>query len=170
MIGPWLQEETPLKSVTEFVDKIYVRKDLAGFEGDPLFVQNDYAGRAFSKLRCTMAGLYAWRVGLKGDLPTPAQYLLPEGGERKRMAAEADFAYRQAFALCPDSAEPVFGYAHFLAAQDRSAEALLLAETAERAHNSRGGGDSRFRDLIAQLKAKTLVDPVEPIGPVPVRR
>jgi hypothetical protein len=157
MIGPWLEGGTPLKSVTDFVDKIYGRKDLEGFKGDLRFVENDYASRSFSKLRSSIGGLYAWRVGCK-EMPTPEQYRLPEGDERKRVAAEADFAFRQAFALCPDSPEVVYGYANFLAKQDRGPEALMLAETAERVRKARGGEGWKFEDLIAKLRATTWVD------------
>ncbi len=158
MIGPWLQEETPLNGVTEFVKKIYVRKDFEGFMGDPLFVHNDYATREFSKLRSTIAGLYAWRVGALKDVPTPTQYQVPKGAEYERIAAEADFAFRQAFAMCPDSPEVVTRYAYFLVMQDRSSEALVLAETAERVKKSMGGSDPKLEDLIQRLKAKTLID------------
>jgi hypothetical protein len=104
-------------------------------------------------------------------VPTPTEYRVPEGAERERMAAEADFAFRQAFAMDPDSAEAVTRYAYFLVMQDRSPEALLLAETAERVKMSMGGGDPKLEDLIERLKAKTLVDPVERkasfVGPDP---
>jgi beta-lactamase regulating signal transducer with metallopeptidase domain len=159
MIGSWLQEETPLRTVTEFVQKIYVRKDFTGFMGDPLFVHNDYAAGEFSKLRGTIAGLYAWRVGALKDVPTPNGFQAQKG-ERERLVAEADFAFRQAFAMCPDSPELATRYAYFLVRQDRSPEALLLAETAQRVKVSMGGDDPKLEDLIDKLKEKTLIDPV----------
>src|SRR5206468_6700073 len=41
-IGGWLTPETPVKDVCSFAEKIYMRKDYSGFEGDADFVRNDY--------------------------------------------------------------------------------------------------------------------------------
>ncbi len=45
---------------------------------------------------------------------------------------EADFAFRQAFVLCPRSPEAVFRYVSLLLGQKRLDEAILLAEAAVR--------------------------------------
>ena len=62
------------------------------FQGNTLFVKDENACKTFSKLRNSIAGLYAWRVP-KAKSPE----------EQQRMIKEADFAFRQAFALCPAS-------------------------------------------------------------------
>jgi hypothetical protein len=75
----------------------------------------------FSKLRSSIAGLYAWRVQHAAD-----------ADEKKRMNDAADFAFRQSWALCPYSPETVFRYVNFLLSAGRTADAILIAETAVR--------------------------------------
>ena len=40
MIGDWLNDDTPVAEVAAFAKKVYVKKDLNGFTGDPRFIQN----------------------------------------------------------------------------------------------------------------------------------
>ena len=115
MIGEWLTEKTPVQTVADFVDKVYVRKDLGGFHGDPGFIQNDCAQKVFSKFRISLAGLYAWRMNHATD-----------AADKERMAGEADFAFRQAWALCPSSPEATSRYVDFLKSRDRAADAGLV--------------------------------------------
>jgi beta-lactamase regulating signal transducer with metallopeptidase domain len=138
MIGDWLNQDTTLATVADFIRKVYVQKDLAGFSGDVSFIQNDYAKRLFSKLRSSLAGVYAWRV----DHPAnPA--------EGQRMATEADLAFRQAFVLCPYGPEPVFRYATFLSQNNRDADALVVATSAAAVDPK----NSDFQNLIQRLNA-----------------
>jgi len=120
MIGGWLKDDTSVQEITAFAEKVFLRHDLSGFTGDPRFVQNDYASRMFSKLRSSIAGLYAWRA----DHATAA-------AEKERMAYAADFAFRQACALCPSSPEAVKRYTDFLKNQNRAADARLVLDMAE---------------------------------------
>ena len=115
-----------MAQVAAFAEKVQLKRDFSGFKGDPQFVQNDYAQKMFSKLRSSIAGVYAWRVNHAAN---PA--------EKERMAREADFAFRQAWALCPYSPEAVFRYVNFLSSQNRTADALLIAETAAKLPSSR---------------------------------
>ena len=64
------------------------------------------------------------------------------------MATEADFSFRQAFALCPYSPEAVFRYTDFLVAHKRKADALLLVETAQQIDPRNGN----FGNLIQKLE------------------
>jgi beta-lactamase regulating signal transducer with metallopeptidase domain len=112
MIGGWLNEDTPVKMVTKFAEKIYLRHDLGGFTGDPRFVQNDWAPKMFSKFRSAIAGVYAWRAEHSDT-----------AGEKQRLARAADLAFRQAVALCPFSPEAVYRYATFLTQQHREGDA-----------------------------------------------
>jgi hypothetical protein len=41
LIGDWLNNDTPVGEVANFAEKVYAKKDLSGFTGDPQFVQND---------------------------------------------------------------------------------------------------------------------------------
>jgi len=80
-------------------NKIRLRKDLENFKGDAAFVNNEDAQKTFSKLRSSIGGLYAWRAThAKNDT------------DRNDMRKNAEFAFRQAFALCPYSPEAVFCY------------------------------------------------------------
>jgi len=120
MIGGWLNDDTSVNEVSEFAEKVFLQHDLGGFTGDPRFVQNDYSSRIFSKLRTSLAGLYAWRAEHATDAADAA-----------RMAHAADFAFRQAVALCPASPETANRYADFLTKQHREAEAKLVQNLAE---------------------------------------
>src|SRR5206468_2655649 len=122
MIGAWLTEETPVQTVAEFVEKVYVRKDLSGFRGDARFVQNDHSQKMFSKFRSSIAGVYNWRLN---NSKSPQ--------ERERMKKEADFAFRQAFAICPTSPEVLFRYVNLLLSEKRIDEALWIGEAARKA-------------------------------------
>jgi hypothetical protein len=141
MIGGWLNHDTKVKEVANFAEKVYVKKDLSGFTGDPQFVQNEHSCKMFSKLRSAIAGLYAWRAQHAAD-----------AGEKERMNDAADFAFRQAWALCPDSSEAVFRYVNLLLSENRAADALLVAETAEKMSALQGSDGEQMRRLIAQLK------------------
>jgi hypothetical protein len=127
-LGKWLKEETSVEAVCEFATATFEGSEMKKFKCDPQFVRNDYARKMFSKLRSSIGGLYAWRSTNSVSQP-----------ERKRMVQEADFAFRQAFALCPYSPEPVYRYAGLLVEQGRKKDALLLAQTAERLDPGNGG-------------------------------
>jgi len=161
MLGDWLSGETSVQKVAEFAEKVYARKDLSGFKADPQYVQNDYACKCFSKWRSGIAGIYAWRAGALNGLPTPPEYLARAGADRERMIKEADFAFRQAFALCPYSPEVVYRYVNFLISQNRVSDALLIAEAAKRSlttgiHNEYEATlklhAEQMENLIRQLK------------------
>jgi hypothetical protein len=141
MIGDWLDADTSVKEIADFVEKVYLKNDLSGFGGDPQFIQNEYSCKMFSKLRSSIAGLYAWR----------ALHAIG-AGEKQRMNDEADFAFRQAFALCPYSPEAVFRYVNLLLSENRSADALLVAETAGKMPAMQGRDGEQVRGLITQLK------------------
>jgi hypothetical protein len=141
MIGDWLTDDTPVEQVAAFAQKTFGKQDFSGFTGDPRFIQNAYSHRMFSKLRSSLGGLYAWRM----QHATGAT-------EKERMAREADFAFRQAFALCPDSAEVVFRYVALLMEQKRVADALLVAETAAQMPSTQGQEGQPMRDLAVTLK------------------
>jgi hypothetical protein len=118
MLGDWLNYDTPVAEVTAFAEKVYGKHDLGGFKGDPQFVEDTWAQKAFSKLRSSIGGIYNWRIT---NADTPA--------EKQQMAKEADFAFRQAYALDPISPEVVFRYVQLLLSLDRLDDARLVAET-----------------------------------------
>src|SRR5262249_29586522 len=121
IVGDWLTVETALLDVVAFVDKVYLKQDLSSFRGDPRYIDNEVPQRRFSKLRSSIGGLYAWRAqNAQGP------------DEKERMLKEADFAFRQAFVLCPGSPEAVYRYINLLAGQERLDDAILVVEAAVR--------------------------------------
>jgi hypothetical protein len=141
MIGDWLTGDTSVDKIAVFARMTFGKQDFSGFTGDPRFIQNAYSHRMFSKLRGSLAGLYAWRM----QHATGAT-------EKDRMAHEADFAFRQAWALCPDSTEAVFRYVALLMEQKRVGDALLVAETAAQMPSMQGQEGQQIRDLVVSLE------------------
>ena len=140
MIGDWLNPDTSVAEVAAVAEKVYLKKDFNGFKGDPRFIQSDDAQKMYSKLRSSIAGVYVWRMRHATD-----------ASEKQRMADAADFAFRQAFALCPYSPEVVFRYVDFLMGQNRGADALLVVETAVKMPSMQGEG-GQMRVLAKQLE------------------
>jgi hypothetical protein len=138
MIGGWLKPDTTIEEVAAFAEKIHVKKDLSGFAGDPQFARSEYWCENFSKLRSAIGGLYEWRTQHAAD-----------AAEKKRMNDAADFAFRQAWALCPYSTETVFRFVNLLTSQNRRADALLVAETAAKMPEMNGNG--QLRALVSEL-------------------
>jgi hypothetical protein len=142
MIGDWLTDDTSVDKVAAFAKKTFGKQDFSGFTGDPRFVQNAYSRKMFSKLRSSLGGLYAWHLQQASGAI-----------EKERMAREADFAFRQAWALCPDSNEVVFRYVALLMEQKRVADAVLVAETAAQMPSMQGQEGQTMRALVVNLKA-----------------
>ena len=136
-LGPWLNPDTPLSEVIAFTRRVYLQNDLTGFKGDADFVKDSEARKAFSKLRSAIAGVYGWRAANAKDAP-----------ERERMQTEADFAFRQAFAICPDSPETLFRYVHLLLSQGRRDDAGGLAEIAQKLDPD----NAQFRELKTRIR------------------
>jgi hypothetical protein len=88
-------------------------------------------------LRSSIAGVYVWR-GEKA----------PDPAEKQRMNKEADFAFRQSFAVCPYSPEAVFRYANLLTQEQRFEDAVLVADTAMKLMPD----NQSFRNLSKELK------------------
>lgn len=141
MIGDWLHDDTSVEEIAAFAEKTFQRRDFSGFKGDPHFIQNAYAHRMYSKLRSSLGGLYAWRLKNAAD-----------ASDRERMAREADFAFRQAWALCPYLPEAVYRYVEYLVAQDRRTDALRVVSTAAQMPGLSGPDLEQFRALQEKLR------------------
>jgi hypothetical protein len=141
MIGGWLNENTTVVEVTAFAETVFLRRDFIGFKGDPLFVQNDYSCRTFSRLRSSLGELYVWRA-----------YHTTDAAEQQRMNRAADLALRQAFALCPYSRLTVYHYVNFLLSENRFADAILVAETAEKISAGFGLDIELLKGMVENLK------------------
>ena len=144
LIGNWITYDTPVSNICEFAERVYIRHDYKGFNGDPKFVRDDDGQKAFSKLRSSIAGIYAWRIAnstakLQAFLSRPPAEQQAMAGERnrladeqKRMLKEAEFAFKQAYAFCPYSPEALFRYVNLLIGSNRVEDALQLAVTSQK--------------------------------------
>ena len=141
MIGDWLKPNTTVKEVAAFAEKVFGRNDFSGFTGDPRFVENSYSHKMFSKERSSIAGFYAWRALHTKD-----------AAEKKRMNDTADFAFRQAWALCPYSPETVVRYVNLLFSEQRFSDALVIAQTAAKMPEMKGSGGQQIRALADQIR------------------
>ena len=163
LIGNWITYDTPVSNICAFAEKTYHRRDLSGFKGDPKFVRDDDAQKAFSKLRSSIAGLYSWRFG--PDCP-PA-YRPKTNEEQQRILKEADFAFRQAFAFCPYSPEAVFRYVNLLASMRRFDDALSVAETCRKLDPYNGQVAGLVVNIENLRKGQDTVDQLRSqIGPL----
>ena len=162
-IGNWIDYNTPVSNICAFAERTYLRRDLKDFKGDPKFVRDDDAQKAFSKLRSAIAGVYSFRINdagnqgneaaRKGDAAQQQRW----GAVQQRMIREAEFAFKQAFAFCPFSPEAVFRYINLLSSLQRFDDAYLIAKTFKKLdpHNSAADGLleqlSKFRGNSAQV-------------------
>lgn len=127
-IGVWLNENTTVTEVCDWIETVFLQKNLNGFTGDvdfigsggnPILLDGIYGASAvFSKSRANIADVYAWRAANPRN-----------ESERQRMVAAADFAFRQALALGPAQLDAGRGYFNFLWAQSRYDDALRLIQT-----------------------------------------
>ncbi len=138
LTGDIIDYDTPVKQIAEWVEKTYLRRDFSGFQGDRKFIRDDQGQKAFSKLRSSIGGIYAWRVANSR----------PGSPEQQRALKEADFALRQAFAFCPFSPEAVFRYVNLLLSMNRLEDALLVASTCLKLDPYNGA----VIDLVNRLK------------------
>jgi tetratricopeptide (TPR) repeat protein len=118
LIGNWITYDTTVSEICDFAEKVYLRRDFNGFKGDRKFVRDDNAQKAFSKLRSSIAGVYAWRMSNAKN-----------SDDQQRMMKEADFAFKQAFAYCPYSPEAVFRYVNVLLSANRIDDAIRIVQT-----------------------------------------
>jgi tetratricopeptide (TPR) repeat protein len=118
LCGDFIDYDTPVKTIAEWAEKTYLRRDFNGYIGDIKFALDNDGQKAFSKLRSSIGGIYSWRVG---NARTQV--------EQARMIREADFALKQAFAFCPYSPEAVYRYVQLLANTGRFEDALIVADT-----------------------------------------
>jgi len=135
LIGNWITYDTTVKQIADFAEKLYIKNNYEGFKGDPRFIRDDDGQKAFSKLRSSIAGIYAWRCFPKAPgRPDgcPPEYLQKTAAGQEALIKETDFAFKQAFAFCPYSPEAVYRYVNFLLQLNRLEDALIVAETCQK--------------------------------------
>ena len=161
LIGNWITYDTPVSNITAFAERVYVNKDYRGFKGDPAFVRDEDGQKAFSKLRSSIAGVYAWRVANQTapraaeiEMRQARQPGVPLSADDKRalevhnrMFREAEFSFKQAYAFCPYSPEALYRYVQLLAGARRFDDAILLARTSRKLDPANGGLENLVREL-----------------------
>ena len=147
MLGDWLGFKTPFQEVVAFVNKVYLNGDMSGFTGDPHYIQNEIPQQSFSRSRCSIGALYWWRAQ---NSQSP--------GEKERMLKEADFAFRQAFVLCPTSPEATFKYVRFLVGEQRLDEAIWLAEAGVRLEEKLKPAREPFSHIEEDFSHKPMIE------------
>jgi len=150
LIGNEITYDTSISNICEFVERVHLRRDYKKFKGDSKFIRDNDGQKAFSKLRSSIAGVYAWRIGeisrVIGSKPPPEQQQMAL--EQQRVLREAEFAFKQAYAYCPYSPEAVFRYINLLLGLQRVDEAYLIAKTSRKLDPYNGS----MRDLVNQLE------------------
>lgn len=119
LVGNWIESKTTAKEICDFAKRTYRYMDFRGYKGSREFARDNDAQKAFSKLRCAIGGLYAWRLA---NSAAGSQ-------EQKRLLEESEFAFKQAFAFCPYSPEATYRYANVLINLGRFEDAQLVAAT-----------------------------------------
>jgi tetratricopeptide (TPR) repeat protein len=118
LCGDWINYDTSVKDIADFVDRTYIHNNYKGYTGDRAFVRDDDAQKAFSKLRSSQAGMYFWRLSPQ----CPPEYRQKTAATQAALVRETDFAFKQAFAFCPYSPEAVFRYVNFLLQEAQTEE------------------------------------------------
>jgi len=166
LIGDWVKPETNVAEICTFAQKVHLRRDLDGYQGDRKFLRDEQAQKAFSKLRSAIAGVYDWRFRqATGQLQQLQQQLTRPNlardaaqllrvvqhrptTEQRRMFQEAEFASKQAYALCPFSPEAFQRLVNLLLSAGRVGEALAVAETSQRLDP----GNAFYTNVAGQLR------------------
>ncbi|MCS1408834.1 MAG: hypothetical protein M2R45_02011 [Verrucomicrobia subdivision 3 bacterium] len=143
LIGDWITPETTIEELVAFAKRVYIRRDLSGYQGETKFLREDWAQKAFSKARSAIAGVYAFR--LSPQCPRELRPKTPE--EEQRLLEEAELAFRQAFALCPYSPEAILRYSNLLATVNRLNDAIMLTRTCYEFDRENEG----IRQILQQL-------------------
>ena len=128
-----VKPETTVAELCQWVEAIHIKGNRDNFKGDATFLKGKKEvlekpafrkgpsfseQKFFSKLRSDQADLFAWRLANTKDEKLKNEY-----------AKEADFAYRQAFALGSINPQVAYRYVFFLNEQKRFADAELIART-----------------------------------------
>lgn len=125
LCGNWITYDTSVSNICAFVERTFIQHDYKGYTGDLKFMQDEDGQKAFSKLRSSQAGMYAWRLSAQ----CPPEYRQKTPASQAALIRETDFAFKQAFAFCPFSPEAVYRYINFLLPQGRFDDAILIAKT-----------------------------------------
>jgi tetratricopeptide (TPR) repeat protein len=160
LCGNWITYDTSVKEIADFVQRTYIQHNFKGYTGTRAFVRDTDAQKAFSKLRSSQAGMYAWRCAAS----CPPEYRQKSAASQEALRRETDFAFKQAFAFCPYSPEAVFRYINFLLQYRRFDDAVIVAETCQKLDPF----NDSLSNTIDQLKAyqKQTADQAKDVGEI----
>jgi tetratricopeptide (TPR) repeat protein len=163
--------DTSVQQIADFAEKVYIGNNYAGFKGDRKFVRDEDGQKAFSKLRRSIAGMYAWRLSQS----CPPEYRQKTEASQNALIRETDFAFKQSFAFCPYSPEAVYRYVNFLLPLGRLDDALLVAQTCLKldpfndgvkdlvktlqGFKDQSATRSQFQDQMQKVQAEAVKDP-----------
>jgi tetratricopeptide (TPR) repeat protein len=128
LCGNFITYDTSVKEICDFAERTYIRNNYKDYTGDRAFVRDDDGQKAFSKLRSSQAGMYAWRLSPQ----CPPEFRQKTAASQAALIRETDFAFKQAFAFCPYSPEAVYRYINFLLPLGHFDDALLIAQTCQK--------------------------------------
>jgi len=155
LIGNWITYDTTVQQIADFAEKLYLHNNYEGFKGDRRFIRDDDGQKAFSKLRSSIGGIYAWRCFPKSPSNPEGcdpEYLEKSPANQEALIRETDFALKQSFAFCPYSPEAVYRYVNFLLKWNRPHsldDALIVAETCQKLDPF----NDQIVGLVQQLKS-----------------
>ncbi|MGB0581396.1 MAG: DUF2723 domain-containing protein, partial [Limisphaerales bacterium] len=66
LVGNFIDYDTSVKEICDFIVRVHEHRIMKDFTGDPKFIRDDNAKKAFSKLRSAIAGVYFWRINYAG--------------------------------------------------------------------------------------------------------
>jgi thioredoxin-like negative regulator of GroEL len=144
LIGNWITYDTTVQQIADFAEKVYLGNNYDGYTGDRKFIRDDDGQKAFSKLRSSIAGVFAWRLTQQ----CPPEYRQKSQASQEALIRETDFAFKQSFAFCPYSPEAVFRYVNFLLEFQRFDDALIVAKTCQKLDPN----NDQVTGLIGQLE------------------
>jgi tetratricopeptide (TPR) repeat protein len=157
LIGNWITYDTSVQEIADFAEKLYVQNNYSGFTGNRKFIRDEDAQKSFSKLRSSIAGVYAWRLGQQ----CPPEYRQKTEASTQALIRETDFAFKQSFAFCPYSPEAVFRYVQFLMQFNRLDDAQIVAQTCLKLdpYNDQVAGlMNQLEDIKKQSAARSQVE------------
>jgi hypothetical protein len=141
LIGDWLKEDTTITEIAAFAEQTRARQDFSAFRGDRRFIQSACAQEMYSRLRSAIGGLYEWRANHATNM-----------ADKSLMLREADFAFKQAWALDPASPEVTYRYINFLADRSRTNDALTIAQVALDISRMTSRNSMEYDEIIKRLK------------------
>ena len=137
LVGHIALETNSVENFCETVTTVYSKDHRAEFKGDRDYLDDADARQAFSKLRCAIAGVFFWHIKEASS-----------AANRKVMEDEAEFAFRQAWLLCPTFTEASFRYMNLLLTQNRREDAIALINSAQKLDPD----NAQISDVVRRLK------------------